>query len=557
MKEDKKITLEENELNAAFDAVLLSASRKKLIIAGPGTGKTTLFKKILSRAPGNPKQRIVLTFINNLKNDLEHDLADLAKVYTLHSFCLGLLHQESLLRVGLSTEFICCPGLANLIGHDWEIINGSKHPKFIGDMRALSEDNSISFYIERGNYYDAVDFDDTVYRAYLGFSSRHVEPRKYDLVMIDEYQDFNRLEAKIVEILGEKNPIIIAGDDDQALYSQLRDASWDYIRSLNNDGEYEVFELPFCMRCPKVIVDAVNDIINMARKIRRLKGRIDKPFKHFPLVKGADSAKYPKIIIAETSVQSKKCNYMGKFISQEIKRIPEDEINASSKDGYPTALVIVAKPYRDQIIDYLEVDGFEIETRSELGDGINRETAFSIIKQCQDSNIGWRIILEIDRPQFLDDVILATKDADVRLVDKIPIEYRNAILAEVEQYNPPEEEQNPESVNHSTTAQTLPIVRITSFEGSKGMSAQHVFIAGLHNGELPHDPSDIKDIEICKFVVGLTRVRKKCTLIYTKHFGKYWKDPSLLLSWIDKGKLDFIKINKAYWDNQTKQVDSN
>ena len=120
-------------------------------------------------------------------------------------------------------------------------------------------------------------------------------PRATTLVLIDEYQDFNALEAGVIDALAERSPILIAGDDDQALYSQLRDASWDHIRLLSKAGEYEVFKLPFCMRCPKVIVDAVNDVLTKAEELHRLEGRIEKPYKHFPPVKGADSAKYPKI----------------------------------------------------------------------------------------------------------------------------------------------------------------------------------------------------------------------------------------------------------------------
>jgi hypothetical protein len=45
VQEGKELTNEEAELEAAFDAVLLSTASKKLVIAGPGIGKTTLFKR--------------------------------------------------------------------------------------------------------------------------------------------------------------------------------------------------------------------------------------------------------------------------------------------------------------------------------------------------------------------------------------------------------------------------------------------------------------------------------------------------------------------------------
>ena len=39
--------------------------------------------------------------------------------------------------------------------------------------------------------------------------------RSYDLVLIDEYQDFNRMEAAFIDLLAEKRPIVVAGDDDK------------------------------------------------------------------------------------------------------------------------------------------------------------------------------------------------------------------------------------------------------------------------------------------------------------------------------------------------------
>jgi superfamily I DNA/RNA helicase len=55
-------------------------------------------------------------------------------------------------------------------------------------------------------------------------------------------------------------------------------------------------------------------------------------------------------------------------------------------------------------------------------------------------------------------------------------------------------------------------VKLTSYEGAKGLSAQYVFLVGLHADELPRNDQDIKDIEICKFLVGLTRTKKRCAV---------------------------------------------
>jgi superfamily I DNA/RNA helicase len=543
--EKRVVSNEEAELNAAIQRVLSSSSRKKLVVAGPGTGKTTLFRKMLESASGEPDRRIVLTFINNLKNDLEEELSELAEVFTLHSYCLGLLYRDARLRGPLSPSFRCCPGLAGLIQEDWKLIQKCDPPQFVGEMRKLAEENHIPFYLARGDYYDAVDFDDTVYRVYRTLASGDAVPDTYDLVLIDEYQDFNGLEAAFIDMLAQESPIMIAGDDDQALYSQLRDSSWDHIRMLHQAGEYEVFELPFCMRCPKVVVDAVSDVIARAQQLRRLQGRIPKPYKHFPPAKGADSAKYPKIALVETTVQRQNANYMGRYIAQAIADIPRDEIEAATSGGYSPVLVIVGKPYRDQIISHLEKAGYSIDTRRESVSKLDRQQGLSILQENRDSSLGWRIVLNADRPPFIRDVITKTADGTQRLVDTLPNEFRERVLVEVDTYEPPKSEVDDERRTEEPAEQ--PPIRVTSFEGAKGLSAQHVFIAGLHDHELPHNPQAIQDLEICKFVVGLTRTRKKCSLIHTRNFAGTRKLPSAFISWINAVRLERIKVDAAYW----------
>jgi len=61
---------ESEEPERAVDRVLSSHSPERLIVAGPGAGKTHLFREILRFTPGDEHDRIALTFINQLKDDL-------------------------------------------------------------------------------------------------------------------------------------------------------------------------------------------------------------------------------------------------------------------------------------------------------------------------------------------------------------------------------------------------------------------------------------------------------------------------------------------------------
>jgi superfamily I DNA/RNA helicase len=531
------------ELKTAVRQILESQSTKKVVIAGPGAGKTTLFKELLNNSAGDPDRRIVLTFINNLKKDLEKDLGELAKVFTLHSFCISLLHRKPGLRSGLSNNFKVAPGLTSIIKEDWEILRESDSPHFVDEMRNLAEENEIQFYLDRGNYYDAVDFDDSVYRVYEGFVVRGETPESYEMILIDEFQDFNNVEAGIIKILGRNNSIIIAGDDDQALYGQLRSSTWDNIRQLCLDGEFEVFMLPFCLRCPEVVVGAVNDIIARAAELNKLDGRIIKPYKYFPPVKGADSAAYPHIINVETSVQRAGVNYMGRYMAQAIEAISDAEVTAAAEGGYPSALVIVAKPYRDQIIEYLNEVGIEISTRRDSLADLDREYGLKLLKENPESNLGWRILLRTETSSFLREIITQTAETDRSIFSLLPEAFREGSLVDAAALKEKQESEPDE-------AESPPGVLVTSFEGAKGLSAQHVLICGLHDGEIPRDANNVGDIEICKFIVGITRTRKQCSLVHTRNFAGTWKTASSFIGWINHNRLEAIRVDKNYWIQQ-------
>jgi superfamily I DNA/RNA helicase len=534
-----------DELQEAVDKVLRSTSRKKLVVAGPGAGKTTLFQKLLEGTEGVRDQRLVLTFINNLKTDLDRSLGGLAQVNTLHGYCLSLLYANADLREGLTGDLVCYPGLVALIKQDWQWLKDGESPTFIDHFRDLSVPEELeAFYRERASFYDAVDFDDTVYRVYRVYRGLEAHPGtvpEYKLVLIDEFQDFNKMEAGVIELLSGRSPITIAGDDDQALYSQLRGADWAHIRKHHGGGEYEVFELPFCMRCPEVVVGAINDIIGMAQKLKKLVGRISKPYRYFEPVKGEDSRRFPKIDLVRTTVQRNNANYFGRYIEEQFGAISADELKAALEKHEPAALIIGSKQYLSQIEAHLVERGLYAVPSEE--DRSERDRALEILNGNPNSNLGWRIILGLSRANIARPIVRAAHTKKTRLVDEIGDEMRETVLKEAAEFAAaqaakPEEDRK--------DGDQTPSIKLTSFEGSKGLSAQYVFLAGVHEGELPKKPEP-QDIEICKFVVGLTRTKKKCSILITKNFAGTFKQPSLFLKWIKSDRFKVIEVNADYW----------
>src|SRR5207245_1941614 len=140
---------QQRELDKAIEKIIRSQSRKRLIVAGPGTGKTRVYRKLLQSAACDRKMKLVLTYLINLKNELDENLSDLAGVFTFHGYCHFLLRKSGELQSGLTKDFKYFPGLASLIKEDWEITNKGESPKFVGLMRDLQEGGLTDFYLER------------------------------------------------------------------------------------------------------------------------------------------------------------------------------------------------------------------------------------------------------------------------------------------------------------------------------------------------------------------------------------------------------------------------
>jgi superfamily I DNA/RNA helicase len=272
--------------------IVSSSSDKKLIVAGPGTGKTFTFRQALLGCEG---RGLALTFIRNLVRDLRKDLEDVADVFTFHGFCKHQMHRNPV--AGLQKDWHYYPPLPKLIVHDLGLVGRQTTDREID--RALhtldDSDGVISDSLRLGNYYNAVSHTDLVYRVLRHFEERHGEVPDYPLMVVDEYQDFSLLETSFLKLLSDKSPVLIAGDDDQALYA-FKNAEARFIRELAEDDDYELFDLPYCSRCTDVVVSAVNNVLSAAIKIGHLKGRLDKPFACFVPDKHKDSEAHPKLI---------------------------------------------------------------------------------------------------------------------------------------------------------------------------------------------------------------------------------------------------------------------
>jgi ATP-dependent DNA helicase UvrD/PcrA len=335
---------------ATSDRLVGSDAHARLIVAGPGTGKTYNFRRAL-RSAG--EGGLALTFIRALADELAQDLADVAQVNTFHGFCKHLAYKLPLAGLGKGLDYY--PPLFLLFAEDMRLLGDGQIG--VRDLeRALhtldDEHGLISRIMELGSYYNAVSHADVVYRVLRHLEGNPDSVPEFPLVVVDEYQDFCRMETRLIAALKTASPVLAAGDDDQALYG-FKDASPEFIRALARDDDFERFDLPYCSRCTEVVVDAVNNVVAEAQERGHLDDRIDRDYLCYLPEKLEDSETHPAIIHAECSVQTKKAPYMGMYVTEQIGRISDEDIAESHEGRYPTALVIGRRHFVEPVYEVI------------------------------------------------------------------------------------------------------------------------------------------------------------------------------------------------------------
>jgi superfamily I DNA/RNA helicase len=568
------------ERAAAGDAIVNSNSEKRLIVAGPGTGKTHTFKQALAKAiadSSSAEKGLALTFIRNLVEDLSEALSDLADVFTFHGFCKHQMHRHPV--AGLQEGWDYYPALIEVMAADLQVLGrkGIKREDVEQRLHDLDEaDAVLAEALSLGNYYNAVSHTDLVHRVLMHFTANEDAIPSYPLIVVDEYQDFSLLETNFLALLARKSKVLIAGDDDQALYD-FKNASSRYIRELYVDGDYENFDLPYCSRCTEVIVKAVNDVVLAAKANGNLEERLDKPFECYLPDKQAESEEHPKIIYAQCSVQSKKAPYPGRYIADVIETIPAEVIRESKEGGYPTVLVIGDRPFMPAVYEVVKERFPHAQMKKGSTSLMTPLDGYRRLAVGANSRLGWRIITLCFDFGGRDEVVLAALESDDDLAPELPDEYREQHLeiAELvrrlrdgEQLAEEEErhlcaavgkemteireslaiadDEEPPEDEEEEVDEDAPTIRFTSLVGSKGLSASYVFIVGFNNGFFPRDPDAITDDEVCKLLVALSRTRVECHVVSCGHFGAGWLDESAFADWI-RPHLEPVAIDKEHF----------
>ncbi|CAN5419025.1 DNA helicase PcrA [soil metagenome] len=283
-----------------------------LIVAGAGSGKTRVLTYriaylILNGA--SPYSIIAITFTNKAAAEMKRRVASLIGpvannmwVSTFHSACVRILRREAP-RLGYRSSFsiydssdserlikLCLKELnidpkrlppravaAAISDAKNRLINAGLYLDFAANKWEQTIAQVYGEYQRRLEDASAFDFDDLIMRTVEVFDrfedAREHYQRRFDHVLVDEFQDTNHAQARFATLLAERSRnIFVVGDADQGIYA-FRGATIRNLLDFERDWtDAHVVTLEQNYRSTQTILSAANAIIenNLMRKPKSL-----------------------------------------------------------------------------------------------------------------------------------------------------------------------------------------------------------------------------------------------------------------------------------------------
>jgi DNA helicase-2/ATP-dependent DNA helicase PcrA len=298
-------------LNDAQRAAVVAVEGPVLVVAGAGSGKTRVLTHRIAHLirdhGASPFELLAITFTNKAAGEMAERVGGLVGerlgermwVTTFHKACVRILRRE-LTRLGYRSGFTIYDAqdsqrLISTLAKELGVDDKRLSPRAIQVAISNAKDELIDFetYKSRANawpeiqiadvyeaYQDrllkanALDFDDlivkTVELLQLFDPVREHYERRFSHLMVDEYQDTNRAQYHLVNLLagGHRN-VMVVGDPQQGVYG-FRGATIANILDFERDyPDAEVIVLDRNYRSTQTILDTANGVIASSAVKRR------------------------------------------------------------------------------------------------------------------------------------------------------------------------------------------------------------------------------------------------------------------------------------------------
>jgi ATP-dependent DNA helicase UvrD/PcrA len=290
------------DLNPAQRDAVNTLAGPVLVLAGAGTGKTRVVTHRIANLirHGTPPARILgVTFTNKAAAEMQQRAAELLgkrlpekpEISTFHSLCVRILRRQ-ITRLGYPARFVIYDrgdqeGLARAALRDinvpgavlrpGDLVNqisrwktASIRPPQAAQVAESDKDHLAAMayrrYQQSLKTAGAVDFDDLLLcteELFVGFQEvRRAEAARFDHLLVDEYQDTNGPQYRIIEALaGEHRNLFVVGDDDQSIYG-WRGAEVAHILGFRRDWpEAKIIRLEDNYRSSGAILALANRLI--------------------------------------------------------------------------------------------------------------------------------------------------------------------------------------------------------------------------------------------------------------------------------------------------------
>ena len=302
-----------NDLNTEQRQAVEQIDGPMIVIAGAGSGKTRVLTYRIAhliKNGVNPFNILSLTFTNKASREMRGRIQNIVGDNNAKNIWMGTFHSVFSKILRIESHFINYPknytiydadDSKSLIRSIIKELNLNKdlykvniiksristmknnfitpdeyfnNPQIILQDKIAKRTNFIDIYkayINRCVKYSAMDFDDLLINTYKLLNSFPEillkYQRKFEYILIDEYQDTNHIQYLIIKKLAALNEnICVVGDDAQSIYA-FRGANIENILNFQSDyPDYKSFKLEQNYRSTKSIVETANHLISFNKK---------------------------------------------------------------------------------------------------------------------------------------------------------------------------------------------------------------------------------------------------------------------------------------------------
>jgi superfamily I DNA/RNA helicase len=291
-------------LNAEQRTAALHNHGPLLILAGAGSGKTTVLVsrtgRLIDEGVARPEQILVLTFTNKAARELKNRVAAKigaigAQIWagTFHSFGLHILKSHAN-KVGLPPRFAIVDNtdsralvkdiLKDIYHGEKEAFDPEELLSLISNLRegktppASTHPADLEMaelvlpkYLAQLEMWGAVDFEGLLLKP-LELFQKHPEvlaeyQERFNQVMVDEFQDTNKVQMKLVTLLSERHQnLAVVGDDDQSIYGWRGAVVANILDFPKKFKNCQVVRLEVNYRSTSKILDVANAVIAKNKK---------------------------------------------------------------------------------------------------------------------------------------------------------------------------------------------------------------------------------------------------------------------------------------------------